>query len=523
MRFLRTDGSSGAMAENGETKERRCSGENYAVSRAICRTRQRNQYPKCLLCEHRDEELGGSSASDTKVSNAIFRSTAVLGRVPEQLNEYVMRKVGLATAQFLRAEDPSASRLVVGCDLRENSRGFARIFCEGVNRSGADAISLGTAPRDLLAFTLGTDSCAGAAFVSGWNCPDNVNGVRVWRSDGRLVGFGDGLDRVGLIARRLRMARSRLPGQTTGANPLPEYVAYVRKFAGQLNGLKIVADAGHGAASRILNPLCQKLPLELAPLNFESDPHSPFLGRRFPCRPAAGEVKRRVRETEADFGCAFDFAAGRIAFFDERGEQLRHDVAAGLIATELLARNPGACVVYDLRATAALRARIGERDGQPVAAPASPLQFARHFRRNEALYGADMTGLHYFSNFFGFPSAFVALLLFASHLGREGRPVGELAAELDTLERSDDITIDLPSADVADEVLQFVRDEFPQADRDMIDGLTVRLPDWWFNLRQPGGASELRLTVEARERRRVRRGRQTVQRAVDQALSAVKS
>jgi len=510
-------------AVNGQSEQRSCPGERYTITPAICRTRQRNQYPKCLLCEHRDAELAGSSTTDSKVSTSIFRSTAVLGRVPEEINEYVMRKVGLAAAQFLRAENPSGSRLAVGCDLRGNSRSFTRIFCEGINRAGADAVNLGACAPDLLAYLLGTEAYMGAAFIGGGNYAENVNGVRIWRKDGRALGFGTGLEKVGLIARRLRMAMSRLPGQTTSQTPLADYVAYVVKFVPKLNPLKVVVEAGAGAAGRVVRAICDKLPLELVPVNFEEDAQAGALGRRFPSAATVMAAGAAVREAGADFGAAFDFGAERIAFFDERGELLRHDVAAGMIAAEVLARSPEACIVYDLRSTAALRARIAERGGRPVSAPAARLAFAQQFRRSDALYGADLTGLHYFKSFFRFPTPFVALLMFAAHLSREGQPASALAAELSRFSQGEETVMPMPSPEAAQEVLAQVADAFADAERELIDGVTIRQRDWWFNLRQPGKAAELRLVVEGHTSRDERRGRQSVERAVQQALAAVKS
>jgi phosphomannomutase len=226
-----------------------------------------------------------------------------------------------------------------------------------------------------------------------------------------------------------------------------------------------------------------------------------------------------VREAGAAAGAAFDFPGERVVFFDERGRRLRHDTAAGLVATELLTQNPGGCVTYDLRSSATLGARVRQMDGQPVSAPTGRQAFARHFRRNEALYGADASGLHYFRDFFRFPSPMLALLVFCTHLSREGRRVSELAGELDRFSHSGEISIGLPSAEAAGPVLSRVRDEFQHAEREMIDGLTVRTQDWWFNLRQPGKASELRLNVEGRNSRAVRRGRQTVERIVQSALA----
>ena len=507
------------MTAKALAPERTCPGERYSISVAICRTRQSNQYPKCLLCQHRDAELAGSTATDPKVSSSIFRAGGVLGRVPQDFNEYVVRKVGLAAAQFLRAENPSGSSLVVSCDLRDNSRGFARIFCEGVNRGGMDTLNLGAVPPDVLAYVLGQDGYTGGAFIGGGNYPDNVNGVQLWRADLSPLVFGRGLEKVGLIARRLRSGCSRLPGEMRNASPVSDYVAYVRTFAPKPAPLKVVLDAGYGVAGRALAAATAGLPFSVVQRHFNENGHNPFLGRIFPCSALVAGMRDAVQAEQADLGAAIDFDGERIAFFDQRGRVLRHDVAAGLIATELLTRSPGGSVTYDLRATAALSARVKQAGGTSTAAPAGRLAVSHHFRRSDSLYAADLDGGHYFRDFFHFPSPVVALLIFCSHLGREKRHVTELAADLARFSRSDEITIATPSPEAAQEVLDKVKDEYQGADRELIDGITVRLKEWWFNLRRRGETADLLLNVEGRTAREERRGRQTVERLVARILS----
>jgi len=487
---------------------------------AICRTRQRNHYPKCLLCPRRDPESEEAVTADAKVPTSIFRTAGILGSVPREMNEYVMRKIGLASAQFVRSEVPAGSRVLVGCDLRENSRSLARVFCEGVNTGGMDTVNLGAVPPELLGFVLGTDGCAAAAFIGAGNLGENVNGVRLWRADGSPMGFADGLDTVGQISRRLRMGRSRLPGETTHASPAADYVAYLRKFARRLSVPKVALHAGHGAVGRFLGPLMADMPVELKRLGFRESSRDALLGERFPAEGVVASVGAAVRESKADVGAAVDFTGERIMFFDERGQMLRADVAGGLIAAELLARTPRATVTYDLRSTLALPERIAAEGGTAVAAPTGALAFAQHFRRTEAAYGVDFSGRHYFKSVFRFPSPFVALLMMCSYVSRQEARVSGLAAELSRFDHSGEIAIPTPSPDVASAVLGVVRDEFPKAQRELIDGVTVRQEGWWFNLRRRGNSAELRLTVEGRTSRQTRTGRQAVERIISRVLAA---
>jgi phosphomannomutase len=393
---------------------------------------------------------------------------------------------------------------------------------EGVSKGGMDSLNLGPAPPELLAFALGTEGGAGAAYIGGGNGPASANGVRFWHRDGSPLGAGVGLEKVGLIARRLRTGRSRLPGISRSAELLPDYVKYVRKFAPRLRPLRVVLDGGCGAASRLLDAVFMGLPLRLTRLSFGSEGAAGVLGERFPSRPLVSSMRSSIRDQKADFGAALDYAGERVAFFDGRGEMLAHDVAAALIAGELLARGPGACVTCDARAGIALRTHVIEAGGKIVSAPVSTLAFGQQFRRTESVYGADLTGMHYFKDYFRFPSPVVAILMFCSSLSREARPVTELTGELARFSRSDETVIAAPSAECAKAVLERVKEEFQNEQRELIDGVTVRLEGWWFNLRQPGSMAELRLTVEGRTRREERSGRQQIDRFIGRLLAEMK-
>lgn len=505
------------------TDSRTCPGEKGAITVAICRTRQAHHYPKCLLCPHRSAEAEGSAGTDPKVAREIFRSGGVLGRVPEQINEYVLRKVGVAAAQYLRSETPGGSRLVVGCDLRSNSRNFARIFCEGANRGGMETVNLGPVPPELIGFVLATDGCTGGAFIGAGNRAENYSGMRLWRADTAPIGFGTGLEKIGLIARRMRSGCSRLPGAMSHASPLGDYLDYVRKFAPGVGPLTGVVSGGCGVAGHALNGLVEGTPIELTRMDFDPDPSGASLGEGFPSASVASAVRAQVRKAKARFGAAFDFSGERVVFFDEKGQLLRPGVTGGLIAAEVLARTPGATVIYDLRSTTALAQRIKSCGGKPVPGATDALEFARQFRRTEALYGCDATGLHYFKGVFRFPSPFVAFLLFCSHLSRQEAPISELVEDLSRFHRSGEISIDTPSADVARAVLSRLHDEFPEGRRELIDGVTVYLDGWWFNLRQRGKTGQLRLNVEAAAARDTRKGRKTVERIIERAVAAAQA
>jgi phosphomannomutase/phosphoglucomutase len=208
-------------------------------------------------------------------------------------------------------------------------------------------------------------------------------------------------------------------------------------------------------------------------------------------------------------------------FLDEKGQEMRSDVAGALIATELLLRMPSSRVAYDLRCTSALAQRIKMHKGRPLPGPVEPVAFAQHVRRTESIYGCDLSAVHHFKSFFRFPSPFVAFMLMCAHLTRNPQPVSELCEDVRRFEQTGEEVLPMASPEAAMAVLEHVRDAVPRGDRDLVDGVTVRMDGWWFNLRRPGKASELRLNIEAADRRRMREARRTVDSLIKNARQAV--
>jgi phosphomannomutase len=496
------------------TQTRRCPGEKYDITLAICRARQANQYPKCLLCEHCQRRPDEGPSTDPKVKSSIFRPHSVSGEVPGEINEYVMRKIGTAAAQYLRAEFSRSPTMVVGCDGRESSRNLARVFCEGANSGGLHTLQVGTSTPAMAHFVLGTRKKGSAAFITGCQADANVNGVRLYRNNGVPLTFETGLDKVGLIARRLKPGRSKAPGRNDSDEVLEDYRSYVVKFAPRLRQIKVAVDGSCGAPGRVLPFVLSKLPVKVVRSHTEPDRRSSLLGQPHPCQQIERSIRERMRSTSCQIGIAVDYDGDMCAFYDEDGRPLRNDVSAALVAREMLHRMPGARIAYDLRFTAAVREEILRGEGRPHRTGSDPLALARATRQQEAVYAASMDGRHFFRDMFGAESPALALLMMCSLLSRTEQSLSSLAAGVARYAYSGQIRYSMPSPEATEKALEDVKDEFREADRDSIDGLTYRFTDWWFNLRQPPRTAALLLTVEGRDQTKLHRGRQMVDRVL---------
>ena len=505
------------------SEPRRCPGERYDISPAICAARRANNYPKCMLCKLHAGQSGEAAATDPKIKSTVFRSTSVAGRVPSEMNEYTVRKVGTAAAQYLRAESPDVSSMVVGGDLRESSRNFSRVLCEGIGVGGLHAVSMGAVAPEVLRFTLGTQQFGAGAFISGCHAAEIVNGIRFYRSSGAPLTIETGLDKIGLIARRIKPGRTRPAGHREMLQPPGEYRSHVLGLAGNFDPLKLVVDASCGIAARLVPFVCQGTGLEIVPSHFEADGRSALLGRRFPSTQVQTAVKQAMRSSRAHFGVAIDFDGDLIAFYDEMGEQVRGDVAATLIADELLQRYAGATLAHDLRFTAAFREDVRKAGGQPLECPASLIALDGATRQKDAIYAADPIGRHLFRDMYGSESPVLAMLLMCGLLTRKEAPLSRLVLRVSRYSRSEELSYDMPSAESGADAMLEVRESFRDAQCETLDGLTVRLGDWWFNLRQPGGGAALKLNLEGRTGSDLRRGRMALERVIKKHQRAGKA
>ena len=503
-----------SMAAPDPHNVRKCPGERHDIPLAICVARQANHYPKCMLCKHHTSQPDEALPGDPKIKPIIFRTTSVAGRVPSEINEYTVRKVGTAAAQYLRAESSSVASMVIGCDLRESSRNFCRTLCEGIGTGGLHAVSIGTVSPEVLRFTLASQQLGAGAFVSGCHAAENVNGIRFYRHSGAPLTFETGLDKIGLLARRVKPGRIRAVSHREMLTPPTDYRSYVLKFAGHLNPLKIVVDASCGIAARLVPFVFQRLPLEIVPCHFEADARRELLGKRFPAPQVQSAVKRAVRSNGAQLGAAIDFDGDLIAFYDETGAPLTNDVSATLISGELLKRHPNARMAYDVRFTAAFREDVRKAGGRPLECPANLIALDAATRQRDAIYAADPAGRHFFRDLFSSESPVLALLLMCSLLSRKEASLSRLAAEVCRYRHSGELSYDMPSAEAAEEVVLELREQFKGAQCEQLDGLTMRMENWWFNIRQPGGAASLRLNIEARTGGELRSRRMSLERII---------
>ncbi len=496
--------------------QRRCPGEKYEITKAICNARQANDYPKCVMCSFAGQDGQSVSGGDPKIKKSIFRTSFIAGETPGEINDYVMRKVGFATAQYLRARNDKQGTIAIGCDKRGNSRNFSRIFGEGAQSAGMKVIHIGPAMPDMIRFAMEKNNLDAAVFISGCNARAAINGVRIINSDGRPILYNSGLEKIGLIARRIKAGRKNAQNKNETLRVLPDYRDFLNGYLPGLSPLKAVIDCSSGIGGEIVPYVLAKTPLEITKTHGDAENKSELLGLRFPAGQVNTIIQQAIREQNAHLGMAIDYDGDMCVFYDDLGIPLRNDIAAALIAGEMLELNPGVRIAYDLRATAAFREEVLKAGGQPLRTSTAPGRFCEAVIAKNAVYAFDLNGKHMFKAFNGGESPLMAFLLLCRAVAKKQLPLSALAQDVQRYAYSGIISHEMPTPEKAAAAVETLNEEFADAEKDDLDGITFRFPSWWFNVKHVPESRIIKVCVEGPSENEEKEGRHAVEEIINQ-------
>jgi phosphomannomutase len=423
----------------------------------------------------------------------IIKAYDIRGVVPAEFDESVAEAVGAAFVRLTGADE-----VVTVHDMRTSSRPLAAAFGRGVTSQGADVIDAGLGSTDMLYYASGTLGIPGAMVTASHN-PSRYNGIKLCREGAKPVGQETGLAELRAMIEAGVPASTAPPGHLSRQDLLSGYAEHLKKLVdvSAIRPLKVAVDAGNGMAGHTVPKVFDGLPIDLVPMYFELDGDFPNHEAN-PIDPAnLRDLQRVVTETGADIGLAFDGDADRCFVVDENGEIVSPSVLTALIATRELAREPGATVIHNLITSRAVPEIIAENGGLPVRTRVGHSFIKAEMARTSAIFGGEHSGHFYFRDFWFADSGMLAALHVLAALGHQDGPLSQLLARYGRYVASGEV-----NSEVADQAgaAARVRDAFagrPGVSTDDLDGLTVRVPDWWFNLRPSNTEPLLRLNVEA--------------------------
>lgn len=427
----------------------------------------------------------------------IFKAYDIRGIVPTELNEAIARKIGNAFQFVLDAEDrANGNAVVVSLDMREHSPGLEKALIEGLTSAGLDVIEIGLSTTPMNYFAIADLKTAGGVQVTASHNPAQYNGFKFSRHGARPVSGDHGIALMEEKVKSGDLPVAAKPGRVLQDNVFEAYAKHVLSF---LRGdtsrrLKVAVDAANGMGT-IDRPILEAMNIELIPLYFELD-------GRFPNHEAnplkeenLHDLMKAVREHGADLGVSFDGDADRAAFIDETGVAIGSDLMTGLIAGELLKREPGKAVVYDLRSSRAVAEYIQENGGVPVRERVGHSFIKATMRQKSAIFGGELAGHYYFRDHSYADCPMMSVVEVLNLIRSSGKPMSALVQPLRRYAKSPEINFVVE--DKKGKMDELAR-RYADAEIDYLDGITLSYSDWWANVRPSNTEPFLRLVLEAR-------------------------
>ncbi|TCK23603.1 phosphomannomutase [Ancylobacter aquaticus] len=429
-----------------------------------------------------------------------FKAYDIRGRLGEELNEAIARRIGRAFVEGL-----GAKRVVIGRDCRASSASLAAACTEGLVAGGAEVLDLGLCGTEEMYAAVTDFDADGGIEVTASHNPMDYNGMKLVRAGSAPLDTATGLAAIQALAEGPELP-DRAGGHVTPAEgACAAYVARVLSFVdvSALRPLTVLVNAGNGAAGPTFDALAQALEARGAPLTFVRLHHEPDgsfpNGIPNPLLPENQPVtSEAVRTAGADMGVAWDGDFDRCFLFDETGRFIPGEYIVGLLAQVFLAKEPGAAIVHDPRVVWNTQDQVAHAGGRAIQARTGHAFLKQALRDTGAVYGGEMSAHHYFRDFMCCDSGMIPWLLVAELMGRSGATLSELvSARMAAFPSSGEINFRLtdPAGAVARVEAAFAA-ESPA--RDETDGLSLDFSDWRLNLRRSNTEPLLRLNVEAK-------------------------
>jgi phosphomannomutase len=426
----------------------------------------------------------------------IFKAYDIRGTYPDQINEQDARAIGRAFVAYLKAD-----RIAVGRDMRLSSPALASAFIDGAIGEGADVVDYGMIPTDLLYFAVAKDDLAGGVQITASHNPKQYNGMKMVREQAFPLSGDAGISDIRdmITSGRFPPASSR-KGSVATRNVVEAYVNHVMSFIDPkiVKPFKVVLDAGSGMGGLIAPKLFERLPCKTTRLCFEIDGRFPNHEANPLIEENRRDITERVLAERADIGIAWDGDADRCFFIDGAGEFISGDFITALLAEAFLLKNPGATIIYDLRASYAIKDIAAQYGGTALMNRVGHAFFKKRMRETNAVFGGEVTGHYYFRDNFYADNGFIPALLMLELMSKKGKSLQQLVGPLkEKYFISGEINTKLAHMDLVPARLEEIAGHYKDGKQYTLDGVSVEYPDWHFNVRPSNTEPLLRLNLEA--------------------------
>ncbi len=427
----------------------------------------------------------------------IFKAYDVRGIYPEQINEDMARQIGRTFYNVLEAEGfPNGKSVIVGHDMRSHSLPIEEALVDGLTTAGLDVIRIGLVTTPMCYYAVGSLKVAGGVQVTASHNPAKYNGLKFSLDDARPVSGSTGIALMEKDVAAGNLPQGTTRGSVSETSVTQAFEDHILSFLKRPEGarrLKVVVDAANGMGC-LYQSMLEKMGIDLIPLYFELDGTFPNHEANPLRLENLRDLAEKVKETGADLGVSFDGDADRSAFVDENGLPVGSDIITALIGGELLERETGHYIVYDLRSSRAVAEYIEEKGGKPLKERVGHSFIKATMREHGSIFGGELAGHYYFRDHYTADASSLAVVEILNLIWKRGQTLSHICEPLYRYHKTPEINF---KVEAKEEMMQALAEKYAHGEIDYLDGVTVNFPDWWFNVRPSNTEPYLRMVLEA--------------------------
>jgi phosphomannomutase len=433
----------------------------------------------------------------TTVNHEIFKAYDIRGLYPNEINETVATEIGRGFATYLKASQVGVSR-----DMRVSSPAIASAFIDGVRQQGTHVVDYGMLPTDVMYFAVVNDGLEGGAQITASHNPKQYNGIKMVRAEALPLsgdaGIGDIRD---MISGDRLPPPAATPGRLTTRDVVSPYIDKVMSFIDPaiVQPFTVVLDAGSGMAGLVAPPMFDRLPCRTTKLCFTIDGTFPTHEANPLIEENRRDVTAEVVRQNADIGIAWDGDADRCFFIDGSGEFISGDFITALLAEAFLLKYGPQTIIYDLRASHAVRDTVAKYGGRALMNRVGHAFIKQRMRQEDGIFAGEVTGHYYFRDFYYADNGFIPALLILELMSKKNQSLRDLLQPF--RERyfiSGEINTKLASMADVPKKLAALETRYQDAQLARLDGISIDYPDWHCNVRGSNTEPLLRLNLEAK-------------------------
>ncbi|MFC3853173.1 phosphomannomutase CpsG [Salinispirillum marinum] len=429
-----------------------------------------------------------------------FQAYDIRGKLGVELNDEIVYRIGRAYAEFLKPK-----KVCVGGDVRLTSETLKLELARGLMDSGVDVIDLGLIGTEEVYYATKALGLDGGIMVTASHNPIDYNGLKMVREGSRPLSNDSGLLDIKKLAEANQFTASNVKGTLSKLDHSGPYVDHLLSYLdlGDVKPMKLVVNAGNGAACHTVDRIeaafkSRGVPIELVKLHntpdgtFPNGIPNPILKEQ---QPVTGDA---VHAHNADMGIAWDGDFDRCFLWDADGRFIEGYYVVGLLAEAFLVKNPGATIIHDPRLVWNTKDICEKNGGKAVQSKTGHAFIKEMMRKEDAVYGGEMSAHHYFRDFAYCDSGMIPWLLVVDLLCKKGQSLSELVSErMSTCPSPGEINSKVDNADAA---IARVYEAFKAEaiGEESVDGVSLEFPNWRFNLRKSNTEPVVRLNLETR-------------------------